>query len=328
MRAARAVTTLALGGPRPPPSMAYRKLSRTLLTPDGTALSWHTHLGSEPGEDDRPLADRPAVVLTNGIGTSENFWRHLVEVLSPTYRVVHWDYRGHGDSGTAPTGDYAFARHVEDLQLVTETVIATSRHRRPPVHIAFSMGVGVVLELYRTRPDLFPSMVLIGGSPDAPFSAFFPLANPRIRRALQDAMGAMIPVVPLAARPIKAFLRSPLAYPAGRLTGLLRRRAPREDIAQFLGAMCKMDPLAWWKTAIGLTGAHASDVLPRVDVPVLIIGARNDLLMPLRQVEQLAASLPHARFIIVDDAGHAGLVEAGAELAVEVHRFLLQQPPP
>lgn len=304
--------------------MPFRKLSRTVTTNDGTVLSWHTHLGGA-SKTDAQLLKRPAVLLTNGIGTSENFWRHLVDALAPTHRVVHWDYRGHGDSGPSPTGDYSFSRHVEDLALVTETVMASSKGRQPPIHIAFSMGVGVVLELYKSRPELFPTLVLIGGSPDAPFSAFFPLTLPTVRGALQDVMSAMVPVVPLAARPIKAFLASPIAFSVGRATGLLRKRAPREDISELLAALCKMDALAWWKTLIGFSGAHASDVLPRVDVPTLIIGAKNDLLMPLRQVEQMAQRMPHARFVVLDDAGHAGLVEAGTEVAAEVQNFIASQ---
>ncbi len=47
------------------------------------------------------------MLLTNGIGTTENFWRHLVAELRRDHRTVHWDYRGHGASERSASGDYS-----------------------------------------------------------------------------------------------------------------------------------------------------------------------------------------------------------------------------
>ena len=37
-------------------------------------------------------------MLTNRLSTTENFWTPLVSRLAPESRVVHWSYRGHGES--------------------------------------------------------------------------------------------------------------------------------------------------------------------------------------------------------------------------------------
>lgn len=113
--------------------------SDVVLAADGTPLSFHTH-GDAAG---------PAVLLTNGIGTTSNFWRFLIADLQVDHTVVHWDYRGHGQTPVAASGDYSLQTHADDLARVTRKVM--DRDGRPPVHVAFSMGVAVLLELYRNQ---------------------------------------------------------------------------------------------------------------------------------------------------------------------------------
>jgi pimeloyl-ACP methyl ester carboxylesterase len=96
-----------------------------------------------------------------------------------------------------------------------------------------------------------------------------------------------------------------------------------------------MSPQAYWSTVLGLCEGDSWDVLPEVRVPVLLIAARNDLLVPLRELVRMRQALPHAHWLLIEDAGHAGLLEAGMEMATAVRDFLLRhgleassQPPP
>ncbi|NOJ96878.1 alpha/beta fold hydrolase [Corallococcus coralloides] len=302
--------------------MPYRRATHLVSAPDGTRVAVHTHSSGMPEEGrDAALADRPTVLLTNGIGTSENFWRHIVADLEQDHRVVHWDYRGHGMSEESRDNDYRVQVHVDDLERVTEAAMARGGGQ-PPHHIAFSMGVRILLELYRRRPELVPSMTLIAGTPGVPGSA-----DPRwgSRVALSAAKGMLAagtPWVPVVAPAVKAFLATPLADPLARAVGALRPRAPREDIAEFLDALYHMSAQAYWRTLRGLTEGHAWDVLPSIRVPVLIIAASDDVLVPLSEVQRLHRALPQAHWLQVDDAGHAGLLEAGTEIAQSVRGFL------
>jgi pimeloyl-ACP methyl ester carboxylesterase len=236
--------------------------------------------------------------------------------------VVHWDYRGHGSSDVARDGDYAMQTQAEDLRCVTEAVMARGRTPGPPLQVAFSMGVAVLLELYRNRPELVPAMALIAGTPDAPWSHSWAFALPGARSALRASLAALQPLVPLMAPVVHRLITSPLAYPTGRVIGLLRPRAPREDIEVMMRSLRAMDPLAYWKTLRELMKARTSDVLPRVTVPVLIIAASHDVLAPASAVEEMRDALPHARWLRVDDAGHAGLLEAGAQVAEALQGFI------
>ncbi len=296
--------------------MTYRKKTRIVRAADGTRLAWHTH-----GDGDL-LSGRPTVLLTNGIGTTENFWKHLVAELSGDHRVVHWDYRGHGQSETSRGAGYSMRVLADDLARVTEAVLA-SGDGRPMHHVCFSMGVAVALELYRTRPELLPSMTLIAGSPDAPGSALFPFKVPAVSRSLRWALEKATPLVPCVVAPLaRAVMRQPVVYDVARRLGALREGASREDVDQMLRGVCAMDALAYWRTLCGLAAAHASDVLPTVRGPVQIIAAGCDMFMPLRQMEQLREGLPAAEWLVFERAGHAILLEEGERVARAVRDFI------
>lgn len=298
--------------------MPYRKITRHLDAEDGTRIALHVHLGAH--ESEAALEGRPTVVLTNGIGTSENFWRYLVDAMTPAFRVVHWDYRGHGDSEESRSGDYSIATQARDLELVTRSLGPNL-----PVHIAFSMGVTVLLELFRRERRLIPAMALIAGAPDAPGSTEWPLHLPGAMALLRTALRMARPFVPLASPLVKAAIATPLVYPVGRLTGLLRARAPREDIIAFMAHLRRIDARAYWSTLEALFGAHGSDVLPTVDVPTLVVATENDILVPRAQVERMRDGIPGARWLLLRDAGHAGLLEAGSEVAEAVLAFVGEQ---
>lgn len=303
--------------------MPYRRITRFVSAPDGSRVAYHTHNGALPEEHaERELADRPPVLLTNGIGTSENFWRHIVANLEQDHRVVHWNYRGHGHSDESQNGDYSVSVHVDDLERVTEAMMAAGNGRAPH-HIAFSMGVRVVLELYRRRPELVAAMTLIAGPPGTPGGRSPKRSVQLGLSAIRQAMRTATPLLPIAYPVARAFLASPLAYPAGRLTGALRARAPRADIVEFFAALRQMSPEAYWMTLRGLMEGDAWDVLSEVRVPVQIIAAANDLIVPVREMKRMRDALPHAHWLLVEDAGHAGLVEAGSEIADAVRAFLV-----
>ncbi|MHB8876261.1 MAG: alpha/beta fold hydrolase [Myxococcaceae bacterium] len=299
--------------------MGYQRVTHFIQAADGTAIAYHTHLGGLA--NDEALDGRPAVVLSNGIGTTENFWRFLVKDLERDHRVVHWDYRGHGCSGPGTSRDYRMAVLADDLARITEVVMRRS-HGVPPVHVGFSMGVTVLMELYRAHPEQIRALGLIAGAPDAPGTGTLPFRIPGLVPALRGAMAALQPVLPLVAPAIRLLLRSKAVYPAARAVGLIQQHAPREDIDEFLRGIASMDPTVAWRMARCLMNARASDVLPRIKVPVLIVAAGRDEMMPKVQVDAMRAALPGARYVEVPEAGHAGLVEEGPAFAGPVRGWL------
>ena len=181
------------------------------------------------------------------------------------------------------------------------------------------MGVAVLLELFRRYPERVPAAALIAGAPGAPGAGTFPWSLPGTKAAALKLLDAASVAVPRLAPRVRRLLRSTVPYSLGRALGVLRSRAPREDIAEM---MAGIDPVAFFESVRALIRLDASDVLPKFRVPTLVVAAKNDKLMPIKQVRRMRDALPHARYVEVDDAGHASLLEAGSEIAAFVGRFV------
>ncbi|MDQ8738005.1 alpha/beta fold hydrolase [Paenibacillus sp. LHD-38] len=59
-------------------------------------------------------ASKPVLMLANSIATTMNMWDGQLAELSQYFRVLRYDYRGHGDSDT-PDGPYSFDRLGRDV---------------------------------------------------------------------------------------------------------------------------------------------------------------------------------------------------------------------
>lgn len=58
--------------------------------------------------------EKPVLMLANSIATTMNMWDGQLAELSQYFRIVRYDYRGHGDSDT-PDGPYSFDRLGRDV---------------------------------------------------------------------------------------------------------------------------------------------------------------------------------------------------------------------
>ncbi|MEB2283639.1 MAG: hypothetical protein B6D46_15340 [Polyangiaceae bacterium UTPRO1] len=96
------------------------------------------------------------VALTHGFGATAETWRHQVPALvAAGYRVLTWDLRAHGRSGS-PDEAITIAALGEDLAAVV-------RAADGPAHaLGHSAGGVVTMRCALDHPDLVRSLVLVG----------------------------------------------------------------------------------------------------------------------------------------------------------------------
>jgi pimeloyl-ACP methyl ester carboxylesterase len=281
---------------------------------DGTRIAWREHAATD-------ASARPPFVLTNGLSTTANFWSPLVSGLAPDRRVFDWWYRGHGESDVSRSGAYTIAQHADDLRLVTEAVVARAGGTEAPVHVAFSMGVTVLLELYRARPDLVRAMVLVAGGADQPYASSALLGAPLARAAARAALRVASPFVPAMSPVARRVAASRALFPLARTLGAIGADAPREEVEHFFRGVGSMDLRAYWETLRSLMEARASDVLPGIGVPVLVVAPERDVMALRGDLDALRDAIPGAEWMAVPGTSHAILLEAGSAIAARVRAF-------
>lgn len=115
---------------------------RTVTTSDGLAIAV-TDFGG----------DGPDLVLAHATGFHAHVWRPLVERLTPHFRCVAFDQRGHGDSETPPDGDFAWNGFARDVRAVVEGLELAR-----PYGVGHSCGGATLLMAEEDHPGTFRSL--------------------------------------------------------------------------------------------------------------------------------------------------------------------------
>lgn len=253
----------------------------------------------------------PAVVLLHGLGATNASMLPTLAELSHDHRVLAPDLPGFGDSGK-PVRAYDAPFFARWLVAFLDAVGIPRAHV-----IGNSMGGRAAIELALRTPERVDRLALL-----APSMAFrrLRLFTP-IVRMLAAEMGVVPMVVPRAY--VLAVLRSLFSQP-GRLRDAWYQSAideflrvfatPRGRIAFFSAAR-----QIYLEEAYGAHGFWGR--LPRLTRPALFIWGDRDRLVPAKFAGHVAAVLPHARSVVLEDCGHVPQFEHPARTHALIRDF-------
>jgi pimeloyl-ACP methyl ester carboxylesterase len=265
---------------------------------DGTTLPWQ-----EFG-----LPDGPAFVLANGIGVRWPGLALQIGALQSSCRVLCWDYRGMGPSRLGrDDADVSMERHAEDVL----ALLSNLRIDRA-IFAGWSMGVQVSLEVLRRSPERVAGFVALLGTHGRPFRGAFPGPVARATESL-FALALRFPV--LAQAPLDLAVKLPdLAFAVLRRALFVGPDADRRVFDGNVRWVAGTDRRVYLRTMLELSAHDASDVLPRVRCPALIVCGSRDHLTPPKVAREMAAAIPGAEYVELPGGTHFGLIEHAAAL--------------
>ncbi|MFI6804735.1 alpha/beta fold hydrolase [Streptomyces luteogriseus] len=275
-----------------------------LTTNDGTKLVYR-----DSGGDGVPL------VMLHGWGQTQEMFRHQLSDLSPSRRVVTLDLRGHGRSGK-PHHGYRIARLARDvLDLVDQL------HLDRFDALGWSMGVLVwwsFMDQYGTgRIRRFVAV-------DQPAAV---AAVPWMTVEEQQDSGAIFDVAGLME------LGAALAGPDGEKTrqdfvrGMFSGDPDPEMLAFVAEQITSTPPYAGVPLLFDHCAQDWRDVLPRIDVPTLVIGCDGSHVNPGSQ-RFIAEQIPDARLHVFPTdvaSSHFPFLENPAAFNAVVEKFLAEE---
>lgn len=281
----------------------------SLRTEDGATLAVHATVEPFPGA--------PVVILANGLGGPYLAWRSLVEDLGDRYRFITWDYRGlYGSSRPVPdvAEAYAVPRHVGDLL----AVVRAFQVERASL-VGWSMGVQVVLETYAAVPELAANLVLLNGTFGRPLHSAAPLAflGPLVPRAVAIAEWMHGPLGAVTRRASTV----PQTVSLLKRLGLIGEALDDAEFAELVRGFGGLDMQAFLRNLRALGEHDASRILPRVEVPTLVITGDRDLMTPRGLSQQMVRRIPRAEILIVRGGTHYTAVEFPDLVDLRIERF-------
>ena len=311
-------------------------LARWWYGPKTAGQLWHKdrHVASYDGTEIRYTLigppdvrkDAPVVALCAGFVCPDTYWRYLVPALRDDYRVLVWNYRGMGVSGLPRNpGYHAYAIKDEELSIEANArdlfAVLDDAGIDHAVLAGHSMGVQVILEAYRQEPGRIDALIALAGPYRTPLRTFY--GTDLAARVAPVALPLMHALPRASLLLWRAIVNNTLTYPAAvHVAKAVGPRAKAVDMAGYFEYVSLLDPLLLAKMIRGMHNNDASDLLPNVKVPVLIVHGTKDPFTPLVVAEEMAAAIPDATLVVIENAAHTMPIEYPAEVAGEVRTFL------
>lgn len=222
----------------------------------------------------------PTVMFSNSLGTTMDMWEPQLAALRSDFRVIRYDRRGHGRSGTM--GPYSFERFGRDAIAILDALNIRTAH-----WCGLSMGGMVGQWLGAHASDRFDKIVLANTTCHFADPSRF---QDRINAVTQNGMASIADTV------MASWFTQDFREREPAIVADVRRMFVATPVAGYVGC-CE---------ALGRLDQR--DLLPRISRPVLIVAGRHDGSTTVEQAEFMRKSIPKANMTLLD-AAHLSNVE-------------------
>lgn len=243
------------------------------------------------------------LVLISGFNSDITIWSGLMPILVKQYRVIRFDNRGFGQS-SVPDAPYSIQ------QLAADAIALLDHLEIPKAHVVgHSMGGQIAQELALTYPARVESLIILSSwaKSDNKFQALITLFGDL---ALQlDRV-----------QYTKLFLPWMFSREFYSIPGAINQIISMVEQFPFPPA-----PHGLYHQSRAILNHETSDRIASIQVPTLVVVAKEDLVTPIRFSQHLAESIPRAELVVLKQGGHGFLIEAAEAVANVMVNFLAIQ---
>jgi 3-oxoadipate enol-lactonase len=235
------------------------------------------------------------LLFVHGLGEDCTSWSDQVKCLSPDYRVICPDLRGHGRSGYN-NQEITIKLLAEDLVVLLDQLNIDQVH-----FCGLSLGGLIAFEFYRLYPERVASMILA--------NTFATIPEPYRSQNLKQGLEM------LEELPMDEYGR------IFALNCLSKQSSPQLflRVASMFGSN-RLEPYRQALTAVYT--ADYTDFLSEISLPTLILTGEYDRNAPLSFAQKLAEGIPNSRLTVIKNVGHLSNLESPEEFNREVKTFL------
>lgn len=226
----------------------------------------------------------PWIILSHSLGCTKAMWEPQLEMLQKNFRVIAYDTRGHGDSGSEG-GTYT-------LDLLADDALGLLDHLGvDKVHwLGFSMG-GMIGQTFALRyPERIASIVL-ADTTSAHTATPVSMWDERIRIAKTQGM-------------------DPLVQPAINrwFTETFRNSSP--EIVGPVASMIRSTSVDGWAgCCAAIASIHTTDRLSEIECPAMVIVGEFDVGTPLSAALEMHKNLKNSVLVLISNAAHMTNIE-------------------
>ncbi|HVL52505.1 MAG TPA: alpha/beta hydrolase [Actinomycetota bacterium] len=226
------------------------------------------------------------MVFAHGFGCDQNMWRYVSPVFEEEFRVVLFDYPGHG--GTRPP--ISEADRYTTLSAYAQDLLSVCRELElaEVIFVGHSVSamIGVLAEI--EEPERFAKLVLLGPSPcytnDPPYAGGFSESD--IEELLES-------------------LESNYLGWSSAMAPVIMGNNDRPELgAELEASFCRTDPEMAHRFARATFLSDNREDLKRVTTPSLVLQCTNDAIAPVAVGEFVCDAIPDCSLVLLDATGH------------------------
>lgn len=230
----------------------------------------------------------PWLILSHSLATDLSLWDDQMAALTPHFRVLRFDTRGHGGT-SAPDMPYDFAMLTADVLGLMDALNVEHAH-----FCGISMGGMIAQHVALAAPARIDKLVLVSTTSEYPLEAQIAWAE-RIAGARVNGVEPLM-VLTLERWFTPAYRET---YPGTMVRiGNLIRATPTAGYVGSCQAIATLD------TTASLSGLHC---------PTLVIAGADDVGTPPAMGRRIAEQIPGARLAMIESASHLCNVEQATE---------------
>ena len=258
------------------------------------------------------------LILNDGIGCGGFVWEYLIPSLKDHYRIIHWNYPGHGLSEapldlehlTIPDLCHNLARLCEHLSLPKAVIVG------------HSMGVQVVFEFARLYPEKVAGLIPVCGSYGRPLDTFH---DNTLLRHVFPYMKRFVDTRPDIAQMLWTTISgSELAYQVAVHGEVNGRMLKRRDFKPYFEHIAMRDVRLFMRM-LGEAQEHNSrDFLPAITIPTLIVAGDKDTFTPGWLSKEMNEAILGSEMLTVVTGSHAAPIEQPELINLRIEKFLRQ----
>jgi pimeloyl-ACP methyl ester carboxylesterase len=239
-------------------------------------------------------AGEEVVILLHGFLSSSKMWaNNYVPELTKRYKVYAIDVRGHGNSNKVKYGC--------NLQQMTDDIyrFVILKDIDECILAGMSMGGAIAIQFAINFPEKIKSLILMNPGPGTIFSKGFFFISPILAFVSQ-----------------KKYLLKPF------LKRVLMNRLPREKLSEFVDDAALVSKETWLQYLHPDNKIYNFCRLKSLTMPTLVIMGEKDKAIPLDFQENVANTIPKAVKVVMNNEGHAVVIENPKKVLSEINSFL------
>jgi pimeloyl-ACP methyl ester carboxylesterase len=241
----------------------------------------------------------PPLVLLHGFLCDSRCWRTQLDGLSDQFRVVAWDAPGAGASSDPPDR-FTITGWADCLGGFLDAVGIDRAYI-----LGLSWGGMLAQELYRLDPARAIGLILCDTYAGWKGSLSAEACEKRLGRCENDSLLSGEEFAPRWA------------------PEMFTENAPRALVDEMSAIFREFHPHGFRLMAKSLADTDTTDLLPRIQVPTLLVWGDDDRRSPINIAEHFREVIPNAELVVIANAGHVSNMEQPDAFNAEVRRFCM-----